>query len=505
MIRRPRFPRLAHLSETRMLVVALSFGTPAFARDDSNQSTSDVVVDLEGLENLSLEDLFQVDVTTATKTQRSADEVPAMIEVVTGQDIRDRGYRHLGDVLNDLPDNHEDRSNWGIGEPLDQNVGFGYRFDTGQNTLLLFNGQRLNAFLPGNRFGIEEYVLDNVERIEIIRGPGSALYGANAFTSVINIISKNHMDPDEEPYARASVGGIATAGGTNGQVSWKGPLSADSFFSGAVRLAQEQGQELYVANDLFGDNTVRDGIRHDIDSDLFLSVGDLRVYSRINHQLRDAVTGFNGVQTETQPKELLLGYAFSLGADYTQDASKKLQMRYSIGAHDDNWTENGQIPIFKLNAAGNGLQLDADGYPILDQITIERDGKQITTSFPIDGQGGDTLTTDVGVQATYHYAGDNSLVLGFDGNRDQVMRVYRDTEIQISPPAFVTFHRIDDNRTRIMLQLEIQPDDMTSKVGDLLGFVRRRAAGDLKRFKELIESRGTASGAWRGDVARPNP
>jgi uncharacterized membrane protein len=69
----------------------------------------------------------------------------------------------------------------------------------------------------------------------------------------------------------------------------------------------------------------------------------------------------------------------------------------------------------------------------------------------------------------------------------------------------VTFHRIDDNRSKIMLQLEVEPDDLTSKVGDLLGFVRRRATGDLERFKELIESRGTASGSWRGDVARPNP
>ena len=69
----------------------------------------------------------------------------------------------------------------------------------------------------------------------------------------------------------------------------------------------------------------------------------------------------------------------------------------------------------------------------------------------------------------------------------------------------VTFHRIDEDRTRVMLQLDIEPDDVVEKVGDALGFVRRRATGDLKRFKEMIESRGTASGEWRGDVARPNP
>jgi uncharacterized membrane protein len=69
----------------------------------------------------------------------------------------------------------------------------------------------------------------------------------------------------------------------------------------------------------------------------------------------------------------------------------------------------------------------------------------------------------------------------------------------------VTFHRLDEDSTRVMLQLDIEPDDVVEKIGDALGFVRRRASGDLKRFKEMIESRVTESGEWRGDIARPNP
>ncbi|HEY0521292.1 MAG TPA: SRPBCC family protein [Ilumatobacteraceae bacterium] len=69
----------------------------------------------------------------------------------------------------------------------------------------------------------------------------------------------------------------------------------------------------------------------------------------------------------------------------------------------------------------------------------------------------------------------------------------------------VTFHRLDEDRTRVMLQLDVEPDDLVEKVGDALGFVRRRATGDLKRFKEMIESRGSESGEWRGEVPRSNP
>ncbi|CAG7657971.1 SRPBCC family protein [Actinacidiphila bryophytorum] len=64
----------------------------------------------------------------------------------------------------------------------------------------------------------------------------------------------------------------------------------------------------------------------------------------------------------------------------------------------------------------------------------------------------------------------------------------------------VTFHRLDDTRTKVMLQLEHDPQGIVETVGDKLGFVRRQAQGDLKRFKQYIEARGTESGAWRGQV-----
>ncbi|MEV8047507.1 SRPBCC family protein [Streptomyces griseoluteus] len=65
----------------------------------------------------------------------------------------------------------------------------------------------------------------------------------------------------------------------------------------------------------------------------------------------------------------------------------------------------------------------------------------------------------------------------------------------------VTFHRIDDGTTKVMLQLDYAPESLTEKVGDKLGFVKRQATGDLERFKEFIEKRGgAATGQWRGQV-----
>ena len=68
----------------------------------------------------------------------------------------------------------------------------------------------------------------------------------------------------------------------------------------------------------------------------------------------------------------------------------------------------------------------------------------------------------------------------------------------------VTFHRIDDAQTRVMVQMDWEPEGVTEKIGTALGMDDRRVQGDLKRFKELIEKQGAESGAWRGEVENPS-
>jgi uncharacterized membrane protein len=64
----------------------------------------------------------------------------------------------------------------------------------------------------------------------------------------------------------------------------------------------------------------------------------------------------------------------------------------------------------------------------------------------------------------------------------------------------VTFHHLAEGRTRVTLQLDVEPEGAVESIGDALGMVQRRVKGDLERFKEFIEGRGVASGAWRGTV-----
>jgi uncharacterized membrane protein len=67
----------------------------------------------------------------------------------------------------------------------------------------------------------------------------------------------------------------------------------------------------------------------------------------------------------------------------------------------------------------------------------------------------------------------------------------------------VTFHRLDDNRTKVMLQLDFEPEGLVEHAGDAVGMVKSRTKSDLERFKDFIEGRGKETGAWRGEVERP--
>ena len=79
-------------------------------------------------------------------------------------------------------------------------------------------------------------------------------------------------------------------------------------------------------------------------------------------------------------------------------------------------------------------------------------------------------------------------------------RVAWTTKNGVDQSGVVTFHRIDDDTTRVTLQLDHEPQGLVEKAGDALGIVQRRVKGDLAKFKSFIEARGVEEGGWRGDV-----
>ncbi|WP_160118721.1 TonB-dependent receptor plug domain-containing protein [Chryseotalea sanaruensis] len=408
----------------------------------AQESTTEEVEDLF---ELSLEDLLNLEITTATKTAGKSDVAPAITEVITAEQLVQRGYQNLGQLLNDIANNHQDRSNWGIGEPVHQNVGFGFRFDSGQNILMLFNGQRLNAFLPGNRFGGEEYLLDNIERIEIIRGPGSALYGTGAFTAVINIISKKISTGNAEGIARAGVSVTPTAGGITYNGSLLTPIAKKGSLNAAFRYSNEDGQELQVNNSLFGNQKLKDGINYTYDGEAIMSWNNLNVQGKFTKQSRNTFTGFNAVNPTNMDELELYMHAYSLGIDYSKKMNKST-FKLSGGWHNDNWTEVALIPIF-------APQTTPEEPPQLDVVDLYRNGENIQTSFFIDGQGADTRSLDAEAQWTYNYINSNNIVFGVYLADDKVIDAVRPSELNLVPLQFYPFREIRDPQNNWLFDL----------------------------------------------------
>lgn len=132
----------------------------------------------------------EIEVISATKTKVKLSEAPAAVYVITDKQIRERGYRTLSDALHDMP-GFDFQHNYGIFPELIHQRG------------LIGNNNRTNIYIDGiqdnnineNGFlaGSIRFPLMNVERIEIVSGPASALYGANAFNGIINVITKDGL------------------------------------------------------------------------------------------------------------------------------------------------------------------------------------------------------------------------------------------------------------------------------------------------------------------------
>lgn len=150
--------------------------------------------DADPLFAMSLEDLLQVKLTSSTLTDETLKTVPASMTVYSRADIRSMGLQSLAELVNYVPGYQSYRSD---ASSINRSVSSRGRSvgSSGSEILVLLDGQRLNNDWSGGAGQVDSLVsLENVERVEFIRGPGSAIYGSNATTGVINIITRSQRE-----------------------------------------------------------------------------------------------------------------------------------------------------------------------------------------------------------------------------------------------------------------------------------------------------------------------
>ncbi|WP_374681777.1 TonB-dependent receptor plug domain-containing protein [Accumulibacter sp.] len=147
------------------------------------------------LTELSLEQLMDVTIVSAAKFSQRLSEVPSAVTVISRGDIQQYGWRTLAEALRSVPGFyiHSDRTYAYIGAR-----GFARPQDYNSRMLLLIDGQRTNDAIYDMAYvGSEQLIdLDLVDRIEVVRGPGSSVYGGNALFGVINVITRTAQQID---------------------------------------------------------------------------------------------------------------------------------------------------------------------------------------------------------------------------------------------------------------------------------------------------------------------
>lgn len=213
------------------------------------------------LREASLEELMNVQVYSASKHIQNASDAPSSVTVISADEIQKHGFRTLADILGAVRGFYlgYDRSYRFAGVR-----GFGPPGDFNTRVLLLVDGHRINdniydQAMLGTEFPVD---VDVIDRVEVVRGPSSSLYGSNAFFGVINVITKLAREIDGwefsfEPASFETYKGRATYGGITKGVEM---LFSGTFYNSA-------GQNLYFPE--FDTPLTNDGIARKLDYDRY--------------------------------------------------------------------------------------------------------------------------------------------------------------------------------------------------------------------------------------------
>lgn len=366
--------------------------------------------DAADLTELPLEQLMTLEVTTASKFSQTLREAPSAVTVISADDIRAYGHRTLADVLRSIPGLYvsNDRDYSYISAR-----GFSRPGDYNSRLLLLVDGHRLNEGIYDSALVGTEFILDVdlIERVEFAPGPGSAIYGGNAFFGVINVITRKGRN----------IGGTEIA------------ASAASYQTGSVRVTYGQraanGLEVLLSASALGSNgqnlyfpeyaATNNGVAENLDGDR-----NKQFFGKFSYGSWSLETGYSS-RTKDIPTAAFF-QVFNQPGARTTDNQFFTNLRY----------ETALTPTLELQAnAGYGR--------------YTYDGQYMYGWTNRDHSLGDWWSTELRLLSRA-FSG-HKLLVGGEYRRD----LHRDQENYDLDPYFVNLH---DNRSRRAYALYVQDE-----------------------------------------------
>lgn len=250
--------------------------------------------------------LLNTPIISASRSEEQLSQAPATVIVLTRADLESRGYTELSQILDDLPGMDLSRS---YGANYFKDYWRGYRNDIGDPFLVMVDGQALNHLWYGTAdTPLVTYPLSAVERVEVVYGPASSVYGANAFMGVINLITR--PAPAEDGVA---VRGQATAGSFGSRIVDAQAAARWGEFTVSLAVRGDDGgmdtasaeRTPFTRAQVYADPHVWGGFVGTPDSDHAHRAVDLRL-------------AFGGTELGVQRLEIRSGYGYTYPGDQSQ-------------------------------------------------------------------------------------------------------------------------------------------------------------------------------------------
>ena len=332
------------------------------------QAADGQITQVPDLFNSSLNDLLDIPISGASKFDQPISEAPSSISVVTAETIKLFGYRTLADLL---------RAQRGFFVTNDRNYsyigvrGFGRSGDYNSRLLVLVDGHRINESSYDSTLMGEDFIidLDLVDRVEIVRGPASSLYGNSAFFGVINVITRHGM----------GLRGMELAGSAGGLESYKGRISYGTRLDNDLALSvsgsyYDSGGDRSLYYPAFDDPATNNGVARNLDGErsgsLFATASwrDLTLQAAYANRRKDIPTGSYGVDFNTRP-------------DFTNDRYAYVNLKYEHAFPADLWLQ-ARLYYDYYDYYGEGIY---GGVLNRDESTSNRVGTELQASKLLGG------------------------------------------------------------------------------------------------------------------------
>lgn len=426
------FHRITTLQIGIALISLMLTCLPIFA-DDSHKFH-----DLKRLKSLSLDDLLELTVTSATRKAQPLSNAASAIYVITQEDIRRSGVSQMPELLRMVPGLHVariDSSKWAISAR-------GFNGRHANKLLVLMDGRSLYTPLySGVYWDVQDTALEDIERIEVIRGPGATLWGANAVNGVINIITKSPMNTD---------GGLFSVSGGNEEpesamIRLSGNTDADTHYRAYLKAFRRDGAVFFDGSEAEDD---WDGERLGFRSDSNLSETDSIT---IQGDLYNGTAGQNNFSPFPPPSG-------SIEKDTADTSGGNLLTRWTRRLASDS-SMSLQFYYDRTNRRNATLREDRDTF----DLDFQHDFLLSQRHAIVWGAGFRTSRDEIQTPST------SVLTLGHTPNRDNIISAFVQDDISLVEDRWhlilgAKYERNDytDNEFQPNVRMIWTPDDFSS-------------------------------------------